>query len=306
MLRRATLMLEKCFPLMIVAGAALGLWRPEAFLGLKAYIPMLLGVVMFGIGLTIHLDRLKQSARTPSIWALALLKFVLMPLWAYGIARVLGLPLELMVGMVLLGACPGGTSANIMSYLARANTTLTVVLTILTTLLSPVLMPLAVWLLLRAHVTMDIMGIMDKLFWVVLFPLADAMLLRRFLGRPARALEWLCPPLSMLAITAIIAFVAAANRTVLLAHPWLVADAVLLFNLGGYAIGYGMGALLRMTPESCRAAAFEYGIQDSALGAIIATGFFTPLAALPSALASLLQNLSGPLLARGFARRTPT
>lgn len=302
MLRRFTLMLERHFALLVLPGAGAGMASPEAFLWLKPHIPLMLGVVMFGIGLTIAFERLKEAVRTPSVWVLAVLKFVAMPGIAYGIAMLLSLPTELVIGMVILGACPGGVSANVMSYLAKANTTLAVMLTIVTTLLSPLLTPLVVYVMLREHVSMDLMAMMEKLFWVVLFPLFDAMVLRRFLRRPAMAIEWLCPPLSMLAITAIVAYVAAANRATLLAEPWLALAAVLLFNLGGYAVGYVLARTARMTPESCRAVAFEYGIQDSALGVIVASGFFTQLAALPSALCSVVQNLTGPILARRFTR----
>jgi len=295
--------IERSFPLIILLGAAVGMAVPEGFVGLRPYIPVLLGVVMFGMGLTITADQLRESVLQPMVVPLAMLKFLLMPLFALALAVLLRLPPEAQVGMVILGACPGGTSANIMSYLARADTALAVTLTIVTTLLSPLLTPLIIYLLCHADVALDVVGMMHKLFWVVLFPLLDAILLRRWLGPRAAKLAWAFPPLSMLAIVLIIAFVAAVNRDTLLAHPLAITAAVLLFNLGGYGIGYAVSGVLGLAREGRRAVAFEFGIQDSALGVIIATGFFPGLAALPSALASVIQNVSGPWVARWFARR---
>ena len=176
-------------------------------------------------------------------------------------------------------------------------------LTILTTLLSPFLTPWILYLFFHRSVTMDMAAMMEKLFWVVLFPMADALILRRFLARPIERMQWALPPLSMTVIALLIAYVAAANRVTLMENPWLVLAAVLLFNIGGYAVGYGIARLARCDAPTCQSIGFEYGIQDSALGIIIATGFFSPLAALPSAICSLIQNITGPWLAQRFMRQ---
>lgn len=255
---------------------------------------------MFGIGLTISADQLKALIARPSLAAFALGKFAVMPTIAYCAGLLLRLPPEALTGMVILGACPGGVAANVMSYLAKSNTALTVMLTILTTLLSPMLTPLVVYIMLHQSIAIDVVAMMEKLFWVVLFPLLDALVLRRFLARPLERIQWVFPPLSMLAVAAIIGFVAAANRATLLDHPWEVFLGVLAFNLAGYAAGYGIALALRFDRKSCQSVAFEYGMQDSALGVIIATHFFTVLSALPSAICSVMQNLTGPCLAKWF------
>lgn len=304
MLRPALSLIERHYIAVILLAAALGLVAPEVFLPVKPYIPMLLGWVMFGIGLTIRTEHLRALLTRPAVALFALGKFALMPLLAYGAGLAFGLSDAALIGMVILGACPGGVAANVMSYMAKADTALTVLLTIFTTLLSPLLTPLIIYLFLHQDIQVQVAPMVEKLFWVVLFPLADALLLRRFFARPVEKIEWVFPPFSMLAIALIVAFVAAANRATLLENPWQVLGAVLLFNVAGYALGYSLARLCRQPRAACQSVAFEYGMQDSALGIILATGFFTPLAALPSALCSLVQNLSGPVLAKWFANRT--
>lgn len=239
----------------------------------------------------------------PSVSLFALGKFAIMPLLAYGVGRALHLPEEALVGMVILGACPGGVSANVMSYLAKANTTLTVLLTIFTTILSPLLTPLIIYAFFYKYISIDIVAMMKKLFWIILFPITDAIILRRLFAKYVDKVQPLCPSISMVAIGMIIGFVAAANRNTLLEHPWLILSAVVIFNVVGYAIGYTIAKLFRSKKETCRSVAFEYGMQDSAVGIIIATGFFSAAAALPSAICSLVQNLTGPMLVKVFKGR---
>jgi len=261
---------------------------------------------MFGIGLTVHEDQLNSLVRQPSVLLLALGKFCVMPVLAYGIALLLKLSPEGVVGMVILGACPGGASANVMTYLVRGNSALTVLLTIATTLLSPILTPFIIHLFSHHTIAVNVRDMMEKLFWVVMFPVLDAIIVRRFLFRYVEPVQYLFPPISIIAVGLIIGFVAAANRVTLLSHPWGLMAGVLAFNLGGYAIGYAIGKLCRFDAQSCRSIAFEYGMQDSSLGIMLATSFFSALTALPSAICSLVQNLTGPLLVRCWSKnKTP-
>ncbi len=251
---------------------------------------------MFGIGLTVHEDQLKTLIKQPSVLLLALGKFCIMPVLAYAIALLLKLPAEAVVGMVILGACPGGASANVMTYLSRGNSALTVMLTIATTVLSPVLTPFIIQIFSHHMIAVNVADMMEKLFWVVLFPVLDAIIVRRYLYRYVEPVQHIFPPVSIIAIGLIIGFVAAANKTTLLSHPWVIMSGVLAFNMGGYAIGYSIGRLCRFDAATCRSIAFEYGMQDSSLGIMLATSFFSVVTALPSAICSLAQNLTGPFL----------
>lgn len=303
MVRSALQCIERLFVPLILCALLLGLLVPQWFIWVKPYTALLLGWIIFGIGMTIRNAHIQALLARPWLGLFAIGKFTLMPCIAYGLGLLLQLSPEFLLGMVILGACPGGTAANVMSYLARADTALTVLLTILTTLFAPLATPLIIYAFFHHVIALDIGAMMEKLFWVIVFPLFDVLIIRHFFARPAQRIEWMFPPLSMLAIALLIAFIAAANRIVLLEHPWLVMLAVLAFNLGGYAAGYGLSRLFRCSPDTSQSVAFEYGVQDTALGIIIATHFFTPIAALPCALCSVLQNLTGPMLAKRLARQ---
>lgn len=296
---------EYLFIILILIATLSGLAAPSLFLWLKPYIPFLLGMVMFCIGLNIPTSQLRTSFFQPKILLLSFGKFMLMPALAFTLGKLFALPEEGIIGMVILGACPGGVSANIMSHLSGANTALTVTLTIVTTLLSPLLTPIIIYIFLHHYISLDMWAMSQKLFWVVIFPISDALLVRRFFTKFARNTHSLFSGFSFIAVAAVIAFVAAANQSLLFTQPWKLLMVVLLFNISGYIIGYMVGVLCLYERQSCQSIAFEYGMQDSSLGIMIATQFFKASIALPSALCSLVQNLTGPGLSRYFSRYRP-
>ena len=136
------------FALWVVLAAAIGLSWPSTFLFLLPHIRIVLGVIMFGMGMTLSLADFKRVATRPAaVGAGVGAQFMVMPLLALGIAWLLRLPPELAVGFVLLGTCPGGTASNVITYLARGDVALSVTMTSISTLLSPLLTPLlTLWL----------------------------------------------------------------------------------------------------------------------------------------------------------------
>ena len=110
-------------------------------------------------------------------------QYTIMPLLAVGICFCLVLPPELMAGFVLLGACPGGTASNVVTYLARGNVALSVSMTLVSTLLAPVLTPWITWLLAGQNVDIDAPAMMQTIVWIVAVPLGLGLLLRLVAAR---------------------------------------------------------------------------------------------------------------------------
>jgi BASS family bile acid:Na+ symporter len=297
--------LEKFFPFLILIISAIAFYQPNLFLWIKPYIPFLLGMVMVSIGLTIDAVSLKINfLRYRTLPFLVIIKFLFLAFLGFAIGKLLNLPSEIIIGLVIVGSCPGGVSANVMSYLSKANTALAVILTILTTLLCPIIMPAIIYLLLHKIIVIPFADIASKLFWVVAFPLLDGLILRRFFLQKIEKISWILPPFSIINILLIIGCVAASNRQVLMDDPWKIAALVLLMNLAGYAAGYWLGKFLKCDEPSNKAISFEFGMQDSSIGIMLATTFFSPLSALPSALFSIIQNVTGPVLVNFFKRDT--
>jgi len=139
---------------------------------------------------------------------------------------------------------------------------------------------------------------------VVVIPLVLGITLRAVLGekrlQPAlKVLPWL----SMVVIACIIAIVFGLSRATILAMPWLIFLAVVCHNAIGLGAGYGLASLFTRDPADRRTLAIEVGMQNSGLGANLATLFFTGATALPSALFSLWHNVSGVILASTWAKR---
>ena len=135
--------------LLVVIVAAVSLLIPESFSWIDTWsINPLLGVIMFGMGLTLspHDFHIVLS-RPKDILIGCLAQFTVMPLLAWVLAWVFALPKELALGVMLVGCCPGGTASNVITYLAKGDLALSVGMTATSTLLAPILTPLLVWLL---------------------------------------------------------------------------------------------------------------------------------------------------------------
>jgi BASS family bile acid:Na+ symporter len=295
--------IESGFLAIATALFGLALAVPEGFLWIKPHIPLFLGVIMFGMGLTLEFADFKGVV---SRWRLvglgAVLQYGLMPVLGYAAAFVFGLPAQAALGLVLVGSCPGGTASNVIAYLARGNVALSVTMTLFSTMLAPLATPAAVWLLFRERIDIDYASMAASVFWIVVFPLVDGLVLRRLLRSRVRPLLAVFPSVSILAISLVIACVAALNRETILELPLLILAAVVCHNLAGFGSGYAAARLAGGSVRDARTVAIEAGMQNSGLGVALAHAYFTVQAALPGALFSLEQNLAGIVLARFWRR----
>lgn len=125
------------FPLWAVLISAAAVVYPAPLIPLKWTIVPLLGVVMLGMGVTLTTSDFTATMKRPLIIALGVvLQFLLMPLIGWLLTRLLSLPLPLAVGVILVGAAPGGTASNVITYLARGDVALSITLTSMTTMLA--------------------------------------------------------------------------------------------------------------------------------------------------------------------------
>ena len=265
-----------------------------------AYIPWFLGAVMFGMGLTLRgRDFALVLSRPRDVLLGVAAQFLLMPGLAWLLAKALGLPDEIALGVILVGTCPGGTASNVISYLARGDVALSVTMTSCSTLLAPVLTPLLTLALAGHSVDVDAAAMLLSIAKVVLAPVAAGVLANEFLGGFARRVRGAMPAFSTIAIIVIVMAVMSASAERILENLGLILVAVVLHNLLGYAGGYATGRLFGMDPARRRTLAIEVGMQNSGLAVSLAHTHFAayPLAAVPGALFSVWHNLSGPLFA---------
>ena len=168
---------------MVLLVAALALVVPASFVWIDTWaINPMLGVIMFGMGLTLSPQDFKiVLSRPKDILIGCLTQFTVMPLLAIGLTWAFALPKELAIGVILVGCCPGGTASNVITYLAKGDLALSVGMTAASTLLAPLLTPLLVWTLAGTMVDVDTMGMLMSIVYVVIAPIVCGLLCQQFL-----------------------------------------------------------------------------------------------------------------------------
>ena len=270
-----------------------------------SYVNILLGIVMFGMGMTLKLSDFKVVFTKPKAVIVGILsQFVIMPVLAFVLAFAFQLPAELAVGVILVGSCPGGTSSNVMTYLAKGDVALSVGMTACTTIMAPIVTPLLVLLFAGQTVDVDVLEMFLSIVQVVLVPIAAGFLINYFFEKVAAACASVLPLVSVVGISLIIMAVVAANQAKLLTVGPLIILVVMLHNVLGYTFGYLVGRALRLTKEQMRTLSIEVGMQNSGLASSLATVHFAsmPLAAVPGAVFSVWHNISGAVYANIIAR----
>lgn len=291
---------------MVLAAALLALLFPSALQQIRpTVINYLLGVVMFGMGLTLNLMDFKiVFSRPKDIITGCIAQFTIMPLLAWGLASAFQLDEALALGVVLVGCCPGGTASNVITYLAKGDLALSVGMTGVSTLLAPLLTPLLTWALAGKSVNVDVAGMLLSILWVVILPIIVGLIVKGLLPKfTDKAVDYL-PAVSSIAIAFIVAIIIAANADKLMAGGLIIIVVVVLHNLCGLSLGYLIGRLLGLAEPKKRAISIEVGMQNSGLASSLATLHFAtyPMATIPGAIFSVWHNISGAVVARLYAR----
>ena len=292
--------------LLVLAAAVLALCFPETLGQIPPMvINYLLGVVMFGMGLTLNLHDFRiVFSRPKDVITGCLAQFTVMPLLAWALVRLFSLDEALALGVVLVGCCPGGTASNVITYLAKGDLALSVGMTGVSTLLAPLLTPLLTWTLAGKSIQVDVASMFLSILWVVILPIAVGLLVKWLWPRFTQRTTDYLPALSSLAIAAIVAIVIADNAEKLLAGGLIIVLVVMIHNVCGLSLGYLIGRLLRLSESKKRAISIEVGMQNSGLASSLATLHFAayPMATIPGALFSVWHNISGSVVARLFVR----
>lgn len=284
---------------LLVTGVALLL--PESFMWIStASITPMLGVVMFGMGLTLKPADFKPVLMRPKDIVIGeFAQFIVMPLLAWILCRILQLPAELALGVILVGCCPGGTASNVICYLANGDIALSVAMTGVSTLLAPLVTPALVYMLAGEEVNVDVIGMFLSIVEVVIIPILLGFIVNRYLGRFTEKVTPLLPLISTIAIAVIIGIVVSHNSANILSCSLLVGVAVILHNILGLVLGYMAGRMMGLPHSKRTAIAIEVGMQNSGLATSLAATHFAmyPLAAVPGAIFSAWHNFSGSIAA---------
>lgn len=295
---------SKYFIVWVIALAVIAYYAPSGFTWIAPYISLLLGIIMFGMGLTLKAKDFAIVFKKPIPVIIGILaQYIIMPVVAFALAKLLNLSPELAAGLVLVGACPGGTASNVMVYLAKGDVPLSVAMTSCSTLLAPILTPLVLLLFAGEWIPVDAGSMFLSIVQVIIIPIVLGILINYFLPKAVEKSTEALPLVSVVAIVAIVAAVVSGNRDTIATTGALLFVAVMLHNVFGLLFGYLVGALTGLDVTQRRAISIEVGMQNSGLGASLATTYFSPATALPSAVFSVWHNISGPLLATIWSQK---
>lgn len=303
---RVSNLLTQNMAVLVVAIGFLAAWRPEILTWVAPHVSVMLGLVMLGMGMTLRLSDFRHVLTHPRQVAIgAGAQFLVMPLVAALLVRVMDLPPELAVGVILVGTCPGGTASNVITYLARGDVALSVALTMTTTLLAPVVTPVLTYLLAGAWIEVSLSAMMLSIAEMVLLPLAVGLALAEFAPRVTARLQPVMPLASVVMIVLLVGGVVALSAERLLEVGALAFAVVVLHNSCGLALGYTLASLAGLDAPRRRTVAIEVGMQNSGLAASLAVLYFSPVAAIPAAIFSVWHNVTGAALASLWSRQAP-
>ena len=276
-----------------------------------------IGLMMFGMALDLKLEDFKRVFRKPKAPAVGLAaQFVLLPMFTFLLTMVIQPRPSLALGMILIGACPGGNLSNIMTYLAKGNTALSISMTAVSTAAAVFMTPLnlAIWGSLNPftapilrQVSLDPLDVFQTIFLILGVPLALGLTVSRLWPGVVLKVRGPFKVFSLLVFSAVVALALMANWDIFLKVIGLVVFVVMLHNALALSVGYGFGRLMRLSPPDVRAVTIEVGIQNSALGLILVFNFFDGLGgmAIIAAWWGIWHIISGLCVVGFWSRRPP-
>ena len=200
----------KYFALIIIIFSVIAFLVPEWFSSFGSYITILLGVVMFGMGLTLKASDFKLVFTKPIPVLIGVVaQFSIMPTVAFVIAYLLQLPAEIAAGLVLLGSVPGGTASNVMVYLAKGNLPLSITMTSVSTLLAPIMTPLLLLIFAGQWLPVDPMSMFMSIVQVIVIPIILGLLVNKYFPKTTEKGASVLPLISIVAITIIVSSIVA-------------------------------------------------------------------------------------------------
>lgn len=276
---------------------------------MSVVLPAALAAIMVSLGLELTAADFRRILTRPRGVAIGLANLlVISPLLALAIADLLGLPAGLAVGLVLLGASPGGTMANILTHLARGDTALSLTMTAISSLAAVVTVP-AYLQLAQSHFDagalvedLSMAGVVARVFLITVVPVAVGMTLRRrWPERVAAARPAVAKAAAALFALVVVGAVVAEAGTVL-AHLGDVAAAAILLNVAAMAVSFAVATVARLGDRQATAIALELGVHNSTLAIAVAASVATVLT-IPAAVYSAFMLITGGLFARLMHRR---
>lgn len=296
----------KYMTLWVILISVIAFYNPEPFKPIGKNISYMLGIIMLGMGLTMSLEDFRLILTRPKdVFYGVFFRYLIMPLVGFGVAKVLGLSPALAAGMVLLGACPSGTGSNVMTYIAKGDTALSVTVSSVNTILAPVLTTYIFSFLAGAMIPIDIGALLLDIVKIVLVPVSIGIAMHTAAPKLVEKLVKVVPAVSVIFIITIMSSVVALNAAKMATMALVLCLAVAIHNIAGLVFGYYAGKAVGMSEKKSRAVTFEIGMENSGLAVALAMAHLDPMAALPGAVMTVWEYMTGSLLASYWGNKKP-
>jgi BASS family bile acid:Na+ symporter len=262
----------------------------------QLFLPLALAVIMFGMGLSLTFGDFRRILIYPKAVTIGLLnQIVFLPIVAFGLIHLFGLQAELAVGLMILAACPGGATSNLITHLAKGDTALSITLTAFSSLITVVTIPFVVNFAILYFIPsgevqeLNILGTVVSVIFITIIPVIIGMTVLK--KAPQLAQKWDIPFRRISAVFFVVILVAAImkERANLIAYFSEAGPVALALNLATLGLGYFSGMFFGLGKKQSTTIAIEAGIQNGTLGiTIAATLLANSTMAIPSAIYGLL------------------
>ncbi|CVK20929.1 MULTISPECIES: bile acid:sodium symporter family protein [Sporomusa] len=290
--------ITRYFSVWIILGVIAAYYNPEPFKPLSQYVPYCIMAVMLSMGLTVSINDFKLVFSRPKdvFWGIVL-RYIIMPFIALFLTKVLSLPPVLAAGLILVGCCPSGVASNVMTFLAKGDTALSITVSTINTIIAPLITPFMFAFLVGSFVPVDAEKILLDILKIVLVPVFLGAVIRGVASDFVDRIMPVIPIVSVIAIfiTTSSGFALSAGSLAQVAVISIIA--VFLHNILGLTTGYWAARAVGMPHFKAKAICFEIGMENGGLAMALALAHLAPLAFIPAAIFNLAHNLTGPLLA---------
>lgn len=263
-------------------------------------LPLSLAIIMMGMGMALVAEDFKRVLRYPRAVALGLFsQLVLLPLVAFALIKLAGLEPTLAVGFMILAACPGGATSNLITHLARGDAALSVTLTAVTSLITVFSIPLVVnYALLHftevgAELHLPVLKTIIQVSLITLIPVMLGMLIRARAPAFAIRSQGAVKVGSILFLGLLIVLVVLKEKTMIGDNMMALGPIAILLNFSTMALGFAVARFFGLDDRQVVAIGIEVGVQNGTLGIVIATSLLANAGmAIPSVIYSLLMFMS--------------
>ncbi len=242
------------------------------------FLPASLFIIMLGMGLSLVVDDFRRIVKYPKATLIGLVnQLIFLPAIGFGICHLLKLPNELAIGVMLLAACPGGVTSNLISHLSRGDTALSISLTAVSSFITLITIPLYVGFALNYFsnsgqaVDVDEVGMILQVLVIVIIPVAIGMFIRSRRENFALRMDGPVRIVSIILFVTILLSIIIKERETIVEYFPQIGGATVALNVLTLLVGYYSAKLLKLNQKQAITIAIESGIQNGTLAIVIAS-----------------------------------